>query len=139
MPAVNKLTPMSGDFLLDPNIVIALFAGEQIVLEHLGQADEIFIPSIVIGELNYGARKSSRVQDNLARIEQFTASNIVLACDAVTTSYYGGVKDKLRLKGRPIPENDIWIAALALQHDLVLISRDEHFKEIDQLKVAAWN
>jgi tRNA(fMet)-specific endonuclease VapC len=62
----------------------------------------------------------------------------VLACDAITATYYGNVKDQLRLKGKPIPENDIWIAALALQHDLVLISRDEHFKVIEQLKVETW-
>jgi tRNA(fMet)-specific endonuclease VapC len=129
---------MSGKFLLDTNVVIALFAGEQTLLDFLSHADEIFIPSIVIGELNYGARKSSRVKENIARIEKLTSSNIILACDATTASIYGEIKDQLRLKGKPIPENDIWIAAIAIQHDLVLISREEHFIEVDQLKVTAW-
>ena len=126
---------MSGSCLLDTSIVIALFAGEQAVLDHLANVDEVFISSIVIGELNYGARKSSRVKENLERIEQFVASNVILACGTVTASHYGEIKDQLRLKGRPIPENDIWIAATAVQYGLTLLSRDEHFGEIGHLKI----
>jgi tRNA(fMet)-specific endonuclease VapC len=51
---------------------------------------------------------------------------------------YGEVKNALRLKGHPIPENDIWIAAVAHQHDLTLVTRDTHFDEIDNLKIIAW-
>ena len=51
---------------------------------------------------------------------------------------YGKVKNGLRKKGRPIPENDIWIAAIAFQHDLTLVSRDEHFKEVENLKLEKW-
>ncbi|NJO80161.1 MAG: type II toxin-antitoxin system VapC family toxin, partial [Cyanobacteria bacterium RM1_2_2] len=51
---------------------------------------------------------------------------------------YGEVKNKLRLKGRPLPENNIWIAALALQHALILITRDAHFQEVENLQTVAW-
>ena len=125
---------MDGKYLLDTNVVIALFAGDSVVADFLEKAEEVFIPSIVIGELYYGARKSSRVQGNIARVDEFAASNVVLGCDAETAYWYGIVKDKLRQRGHPIPENDIWIAALALQYDLALVTYDVHFTEVENLQ-----
>ena len=129
---------MNGDLLLDTNIVIALFAGDEQVTTRLREAREVFVPSIVIGELNYGARKSGRSRENLDRVNSFASGSAVLACDVVTASYYGEVKASLQQKGKPIPENDIWIAALALQHELVLVSRDDHFDWVGNLKKVAW-
>ncbi|MBW4593199.1 MAG: type II toxin-antitoxin system VapC family toxin [Brasilonema angustatum HA4187-MV1] len=129
---------MSGRFLLDTNIVIALFQLDVSVQENLAKAEQVFVSSIVVGELYYGAYRSGRVAANLARIEEFVAGNIILQCDVVTAQIYGKVKNSLKLKGRPIPENDIWIGAIALQHHLTLISRDQHFKEIDGLTVETW-
>jgi tRNA(fMet)-specific endonuclease VapC len=73
---------MSGRYLLDTNIVIALFADEADVKENLEAADEVFIPSVVIGELCYGARKSAKPEENLVRIDKFAADSIVLALDS---------------------------------------------------------
>lgn len=129
---------MSGRYLLDTNIIIALFADEAVIKNNLAQASEVFMPSIAIGELCYGARKSGRSQPNLVRIDDLIANSIVLECDAETAQKYGEVKNKLRLKGRPLPENDIWIAAVALQHKLVLVTRDAHFQEVEHLKTAIW-
>ena len=129
---------MSGRYLLDTNIVIALFADESAVKDLLGEAEEVFIPSIVLGELYYGARKSRRVAENIARIDDFAARNIVLGCDTETARRYGEVKNGLRRKGRPVPENDVWIAAMALQNDLILVARDAHFREVEGLRVEAW-
>jgi tRNA(fMet)-specific endonuclease VapC len=129
---------MSGRYLLDTNIIIALFASEKGVLEAVDQADEFLVPSIVVGELYYGAQKSAKRQANIARVESFTESNVILACDKETARWYGQVKQELRAKGRPIPENDIWIAALAFQHGLTLVSRDRHFDEISSLDIEVW-
>jgi tRNA(fMet)-specific endonuclease VapC len=118
---------MSGKFLLDTNIIIAIFANDNKVKQHLLQANEIFIPSIAIGELYYGANKSQKVQDNFDKINEFIVNNIILGCDEITAEYYGKIKNKLRLKGRPLPENDIWIAAITWQYDLTLVTRDAHF------------
>ncbi|MEI8133067.1 MAG: PIN domain-containing protein [Leptolinea sp.] len=71
---VNRQMAIGGNYLLVTNIVIALFAGEQSVLDHLKDANEVYIPSIVIGELYYGAHKSSQVNKNLKRIEAFLCS-----------------------------------------------------------------
>ena len=62
----------------------------------------------------------------------------VLGCDAHTARHYGQIKDDLRRKGQPIPENDIWIAAIALRHGLTLVTRDVHLSKIDALPLAAW-
>lgn len=129
---------MSGRFLLDTNIVVALFADEAVVKNNLAQASEVFIPSIVIGELCYGARKSGRIGANLARVDELVAASTVLVCDAGAARQYGEVKNNLRLKGRPLPENDVWIAALALQHNLILVTRDAHFQEVESLQTVAW-
>jgi tRNA(fMet)-specific endonuclease VapC len=118
---------MSGKYLLDTNIIIALFSDEAIVKDNLAQANEVFIPSIVIGELYYGARKSRRVNANIARVDELVAASAILVCDAETARQYGEAKNKLKLRGRPLPENDVWIAALGLQHDLILVTRDAHF------------
>jgi tRNA(fMet)-specific endonuclease VapC len=124
---------MAGKYLLDTNVVIALFASDSDVIDFLKNAEEVFIPSIVVGELYYGAYKSSRAQENVVRIDDFAASNVVLSCDADTARWYGLVKDKLRQRGSPIPENDLWVAAVALQHDLTLVTRDTHFNEVENL------
>jgi tRNA(fMet)-specific endonuclease VapC len=129
---------MSGRNLLDTNIVIALFAQDSAVVEHLDEAEEVFIPSIVLGEFYFGARKSGRVEGNLARIDEFAVNNVVLGCETEIARYYGEIKNALREKGRPIPENDVWIAAIALQYDLALITRDAHFGEVDNMKVESW-
>ena len=128
---------MSGRYLLDTNIVIALFADEANVRNNLAQASEVFIASIVIGELCYGARKSGRVEQNLARVNSLIANSTILGCNAETAQQYGEVKNKLRMKGRPLPENDVWIAAL-LQNDLILVIRDAHFQEVETLKTIVW-
>lgn len=129
---------MSGRFLLDTNIIIALFERDPSVQENLAKAEDVFIPSIAIGELYYGAYKSARVEINIVRIEEFAVSNTVLKCDEVTAQQYGYIKNLLRNKGRPIPENDIWIAAVAQQYRITLVSRDQHFREMDRLPVVTW-
>lgn len=129
---------MNGKYLLDANVIVAFLAGDERVKKGFDEAAEVFLPSIAIGELCYGARKSGRPRENLARIDQLVFTNVVLACDVETAREYGEIKNALRIKGRPLPENDIWIAALARQHDLTLVTRDTHFEQVDTLNTARW-
>jgi tRNA(fMet)-specific endonuclease VapC len=129
---------MAGSFLLDTNIVIALFASEDAVSKHAAVSTDIYVPAVVLGELYYGAHKSSRPDTNVQRVTDFASASAVLTCDATTAWHYGGIKDALRRKGRPIPENDIWIAAVASQHGLTVVSRDEHFALVDGLVIVDW-
>jgi tRNA(fMet)-specific endonuclease VapC len=129
---------MNGRYLLDTNIVIALFDNDLRVRDRLNEAEEVFVPSVVAGELYYGAYHSGRVKENLARVDEFVGEMVILACDVETARLYGEVKGQLRQKGRPIPENDLWITALARQYDLTLITRDTHFQEIEELRIEVW-
>ena len=129
---------MSGRFLLDTNIVIAIFANEANVQPQLVSATEIFVPAIVLGELYYGAYKSARVPENIAKIDGFATNSAVLVSDTATAHVYGQIKNALRAKGRPIPENDIWIAAIAMQYNLALVTRDSHFGKVDGLVIETW-
>jgi tRNA(fMet)-specific endonuclease VapC len=129
---------MSGKFLLDTNIVIALFDRDPLVLKQLIRAEAIFVPSIVLGELYYGAQRSMKVEANVRRISELAASTVVLPCDLGAAQQYGLVKNSLRARGRPLPENDIWVAAIACQHALTLVSRDEHLKEVEGLRLESW-
>jgi tRNA(fMet)-specific endonuclease VapC len=129
---------MSGRYLLDTNIIIALWANDALVRHELAAAGEVFVPIIVLGELYYGAQKSAWSATNIARIEDFAARSSMLVCGLTTAQQYGECKNALRAKGRPIPENDLWIAAVALQYSLTLATRDDHFKEIDGLTTVKW-
>ena len=129
---------MNGRFLLDTNIVIALFAEDTSVQKGLMEAEQVFVPSIVLGELYYGARKSLRTQENIARVDEFAAISAVLVPNIATAKKYGEIKNALRNKGRPIPENDIWIVAITKQYGLTLVTRDEHFKEVEGITMEAW-
>ena len=127
-----------GRYLLDTNIVIALFSGDPKVLKKLRSAREVFIPSIAVGELCYGAWKSSKPRHNLHIIHEFSAANTVLSVDADTAEAYGQLKAALKAKGRIMPENDLWIAALARHYGLTLVSRDKHFYDVEGFSLVVW-
>jgi tRNA(fMet)-specific endonuclease VapC len=129
---------MNGRFLLDTNVVIDLLVDKDRLAERLVAADEVLLPVVVLGELYYGARKSARSAENLARVDQFAARNSVLSCDLRTAQLYGEIKNAMRARGTPIPENDLWVAALAQQHDLVLVTRDRHFRAVEGLRLEEW-
>ena len=124
---------MSGRVVVDTNVVIGLFAGDPNIASYLDQCSELFLCVPVLGELWYGAKASSRVKENMQRLQDFATTIMLLNCDIGTAAKFGEIKSVLRKKGRPIPDNDIWIAAITQQHDLRLVSRDAHFAEIDNL------
>ncbi len=98
----------------------------------------MFVPCIAIGELYFGACKSSKIEENLTRIDEFASTNTVLPCNTEIAKRYGDIKNRIKEKGQPIPENDIWIAAIAQEHDLTVVTKDTHFKAVENLKVEVW-
>lgn len=129
---------MPAEYLLDTNIVIALRRADRQVLAHVAIVERIWLCSIVLGELYRGAFNSARMITNMAYLDLVAASNTILPCDAATARLYGEIKQSLIRKGRPIPENDIWIAAIARQHDLTLATRDSDFQHVDGLLREDW-
>jgi tRNA(fMet)-specific endonuclease VapC len=129
---------MDGSILLDTNATVAYTAGDLSLRVRITGSDGAFISCVTLGELHYGAQKSSLVEYNLARVGEIARTMPIIPCDEGTAAEYGIIKAALRAKGRPVPENDIWIAAIARQHALTLITRDEHFGEISGLVSEAW-
>lgn len=130
---------MTGNrFLLDINIVSAWLQGDTAIADNIDKAMVVYIPIIVIGELYYGASFSTQVQKNTENVKKLTSRYQVLSIDEETTIMYGNIKAFLRKKGKPIPENDIWIAAIAMQFNLSLVTLDKHFTEIEGILLEAW-
>lgn len=95
---------MSGEYLLDTNIVIALTVCGRAVLERLEADVTVFLPSIVLGELFFGAYRSRRVEENLEQVAELAANNTVLVCDGATARHYGWIENQLREAGRRSPK-----------------------------------
>jgi tRNA(fMet)-specific endonuclease VapC len=129
---------MTGRYALDTNIVIALIDRDISVRDRVVAADEIFIPSPVLGELYFGAFQSDHPDANVARIDDLARWYVTLSIDDATAKIYGRMRRELKAKGRPIPENDIWIAATSQQWSLAVATRDVHFDAIDGLAVEKW-
>jgi tRNA(fMet)-specific endonuclease VapC len=124
---------VNGKFLLDTSVVIANLRRETTIQERLTQIREIYIPIIVLGELYFGATRSNRTMENMINIDDFAANVSILDCDRDTAYRYAFIKNQLRKIGKPIPDNDIWIAAITKQYDLILATRDNHFINLDDL------
>jgi tRNA(fMet)-specific endonuclease VapC len=120
---------------IDSNRYTDFCRGDERVVEIIRAADEIFVPLIVVAELRAGFAYGSRRADNEKILTRFlnTTRVHVIAPDEQTTHFYANIYAELRRKGRPIPTNDLWIAAIVLQHDLVLFDRDGDFDHVDRL------
>lgn len=129
---------MPGRALLDTSAAAAFLRGDQVLSATIAQLDEVYASVVVVGELLYGARHSSNPTANLDRVSAFVAAISVLPSDHGTAEIYARVKQDLRAKGRPIPDNDLWIASSAIQHGLALVHRDAHFDQIDELVRETW-
>jgi len=121
--------------LLDTSAYASLMRGDAEILELLSPATQLFVPSIVLGELHSGFRRGSRMVENERQLRAFLGKPSVTVLDvtAETANRYAEVDVYLWNKGRPIPRNDVWIAALALENGCVLITRDAHFRELPLL------
>jgi len=124
---------MNGKYLLDTNAVIAFLRNDEKIVEKIKEKAEIYMPVTVVGELYFGAFKSRKREENLKKIAKLLEDMIVLENNVQTARIYGEIKKILKDKGKPIPENDIWIAAIAKQYNLLLITTDIHFNEIEDL------
>lgn len=129
---------MGGRYLLDTNVLVQLFNGSAEVGRRLENTVEVLVPTVVLGELLFGAERSARKSENVSRIEDFSTACTVLVIDQETARKYAQVKEALHRAGRPIPDNDVWIAAIALQHGLVLATRDRHFGHVEGLATESW-
>lgn len=123
--------------LLDTNAYTAFKKGDPGALEIIRAVETVGFSTIVLGELLSGFAAGGRAAKNRAELAELLDSPrvSVFAVDATTAEYYAHVFMGLRRKAKPIPSNDLWIAAAALQHGLAVFSYDRHFREVDGLIV----
>ena len=127
-------TPGSGDRVaLDTSVAIDVLAAKADV-PLLSSVSEHLLPVPVVGELRYGALNSRKAAENLAKVEARITRCVVLNITVATAKVYAELRLTLKQKGKPIPENDLWIAALCVEHQVALAALDAHFDAIDDLK-----
>lgn len=126
--------------LLDTNVIIAFFNGNKAVLERIqAEIDKITLSTLVIAELDYGAKASQKAKENLKKLDRFIDIVRVVPFDLECAKTFGSIKSKLRMLGKPTGEMDALIAATAMAHKAVLITGNrKHFENIEGLKIEVW-
>ena len=125
-------------YLLDTNIVIAYSKRERDIVDKIKSINEINISCITLGEVYLGVALSTQKEKNMNEINKFILDCFVYDIDSLTAYHYSLIKAKTRAMGKPIPDNDLWIAAVAEQHDLIIVTRDKHFLNLDFIKTEIW-
>ena len=124
--------------ILDTNALSAFVDGEPTVGARLSVEARVAIPVIVLGEFRYGIHGSRQRGAYEQWLEEYLPEFEILTVTEPTTLAYVRVRVALKKLGRPIPANDVWIAALALQHHLPVLSRDKHFDGVPGLRRETW-
>jgi tRNA(fMet)-specific endonuclease VapC len=126
-----------GSLAVDTSAVISLFRGQKEALEYFNQAQEIWMPVTVLGELYCGLRRCNNPEKERLRIGDLRDRCLIVGVDEGTAIRYAEIYSNLERKGTMIPLNDIWIAAFAVRHEMSLLARDGHFERIDGLDLIA--
>jgi len=124
--------------ILDTNGLSGMADGDPALEPVLSRATELAIPVIVLGEYSYGIAQSRNRVRYESWLREIAAVCRILLVDEATAAEYARIRGELKRTGRPIPGNDVWIAALARQHAMPVISRDQHFDSVEKLKRIGW-
>ncbi len=129
---------MSERYLLDSSVATLAALRNPNLLTKLAQAQELYVPEVVYGEMFFGAYRYARIHQStkyLDLVEDFVqqAQYKPVAADLDTARIYGAIRAELEAKGQPIQSNDMWIAALARRHGLILLTRDGDFARVSAL------
>jgi tRNA(fMet)-specific endonuclease VapC len=124
--------------ILDTNALSALADGDDGLAEKLDSVSVPSLPSIVLGEFRYGILGSKHHGRYEGWLRDSLKAFAVVSVDGATAGHYATIRFGLKSRGTPISENDIWIAALALQYRLPVLSRDQHFRLIPEIRHITW-
>lgn len=124
--------------ILDTDAVSAVADDQAAAVRLFSQAASIELPAIVLGEYRFGIAQSRRRKEYEKWLEELIAATRILPVDEGTTGHYAQIRAELKKAGKPIPSNDLWIAALCRQHRLPLMSQDTHFDAVPGLKRIGW-
>ena len=126
------------EVILDTNAISAWCDGERALLAVLPADRPLFLPAIVLGEYRFGIKVARDRKTREAWLATVESAVTVLDVSSETARHYADVREELRQAKTPIPENDLWIAALVRQHDLPVITRDAHFDLVPGIRRIGW-
>ncbi|BAY92618.1 MULTISPECIES: type II toxin-antitoxin system VapC family toxin [unclassified Tolypothrix] len=129
---------MSGEIALDTSVAVRFLNGDRVVVSRVLALPEVVLPTVVVGELLFGAENSTRPLQNLPRYLEFIQTCVVVPLSQETATVYAKTRMALKRKGRPIPMNDVWIAAQCLEQAWVLVTDDTDFDYVDNLVLERW-
>jgi len=132
------MATLGNSVLLDTSVVVRHFRDGNALAGKLDAYEELYLPQAALAELYAGAFRSARPEKNLQQITRFLEAVDVLVPDESTPEIYGRISAQLAQAGTPIPQNDIWIAAIAMQSSLPLATADRHFQHVSGLTVLLW-
>jgi len=124
--------------IIDTNALSAAADDDPALITILARAEQMAIPVLVLGEYRFGIAQSRHRADYERWLEGLLDDCVVLDVNEPTTHYYAEINLELKRAGKPIPTNDLWIAALCRQHSLPLLSRDRHFDLVAGIKRIGW-
>lgn len=136
-PAPIPLSTLT-QVLLDTGVLIELIRRSTTAHSRFNPEAEVFASVVALGELYHGAWNAAQPSVALAEVDNLYSTLNMLDCDLAIARRYGEMRQALWRKGKPIPDNDIWIAATASAHGLPIVTNDKHFREIDALTVVEW-
>jgi predicted nucleic acid-binding protein len=126
------------EVILDTNALSGFFDGDPGIVEIISKAESLHLPVIVIGEYRYGLRASRLRRQREPKLEAFARACTVLPILESTAHAYAAIRQELRRTGKPIPENDIWIAALSIEYGLPVLTSDRHFDAVKMVRRMTW-
>ena len=124
--------------ILDTNAVSAIAKGEATAVREFASSVQVALPVVVLGEYRFGILQSRHRSEYERWLNELLHACSVLEIQEETTHWYAELRSQLKRAGTPIPPNDAWIAALALQHSLPILSRDRHFDSVPGVQRVTW-
>jgi tRNA(fMet)-specific endonuclease VapC len=129
---------MSGEIALDTSVAVRFLNGDTAIVSRVLALPPVVLPIVVVGELLFGAENSTRPLQNLPRYLEFIEACVVLPLGRETAAVYAKTRLVLKRSGRPIPTNDVWIAAQCLEQGWILVTDDTDFDYVDGLMLERW-
>ncbi len=129
---------MAGEIALDTSVAVRYLNGDDAIVQQVIAVAIVVLPITVVGELLFGAANSARAANNLNRYLEFIDACSVVPMGKETAVTYYQIRLNLKQKGKPIPENDVWIAAQCVENQWTLATNDAHFMNVDGLTIETW-
>ena len=123
---------------IDTSVAVNILNADKSIISKVFQFYPIYLPIVVVGELLFGAKNSGKSEKNIKKYINFINECLILNTTKTIADNYSEIRHSLKKIGKPIPENDLWIAAICKSYELPLMTMDKHFKYIEDINIIEW-